>query len=155
VTWVRGGIDDPSRPEKITIKLPPGVRLENAPAGRTISELLESGEIDAFIAPRVPSLAASAIRTSVGCSRSDRGRKDYYKRTGSSDMTCHRHPRTGRRIPGAGGAIGSGNSHRCSIALAREAGHPRRDEGVESRRSPGLEMGPARGAFRGARPAAA
>src|SRR6202166_2531248 len=34
VTWVRGGIDDPSRPEKITIKLPPGVHMENAPAGR-------------------------------------------------------------------------------------------------------------------------
>src|SRR5437763_4987586 len=57
VTWVRGGIDDPSRPEKITIKLPAGVHIENAPEGRTISELLESGEIDAFIAPRVPSLA--------------------------------------------------------------------------------------------------
>src|SRR6195952_179938 len=28
VLWVRGGIDDPSRPEKITIKLPPGVHME-------------------------------------------------------------------------------------------------------------------------------
>src|SRR5437899_8718800 len=60
VIWVRGGIDDPSRPEKITIKLPPGVRLEQAPAGRTISDLLERGDIDAFIAPRVPSLAGQA-----------------------------------------------------------------------------------------------
>src|SRR5437879_7364191 len=57
--WVRGGIDDPSRPEKITVKLPPGVRLENAPEGRTISELLDSGEIDAFLAPWVPSLAGT------------------------------------------------------------------------------------------------
>src|SRR5262249_61931607 len=40
VAWVRGGIDDPSRPEKITIKLPSDVRLENAPEGRTISQLL-------------------------------------------------------------------------------------------------------------------
>src|SRR2546425_12746120 len=60
VIWVRGGIDDPSRPEKITIRLPPGVRLENAPAGKTISDLLERGDIDAFIAPRVPSLAGKA-----------------------------------------------------------------------------------------------
>src|SRR6478609_7325569 len=37
VIWVRGGIDDPTRPEKITIKLPPDVKLENAPEGKTIS----------------------------------------------------------------------------------------------------------------------
>src|SRR6476661_1291474 len=41
VTWVRGGIDDPTRPEKITISLPPGVRMEDAPEGKTISQLLE------------------------------------------------------------------------------------------------------------------
>ena len=46
----------PARPEKITIKLPHGVRLDNAPEGKTISELLERGEIDGFIAPRPPSL---------------------------------------------------------------------------------------------------
>src|ERR1700757_1074277 len=39
VAWGGGGIDDPSRPEKIGIKLPPGVRVEEAPEGRTISQL--------------------------------------------------------------------------------------------------------------------
>jgi 4,5-dihydroxyphthalate decarboxylase len=83
VTWVRGGIDDPSRPEKITIKLPPGVRLENAPEGRTISQLLEAGEIDAFIAPRVPSLAGKR-HPHVGWLFPDpiAAGRDYYKRTG-------------------------------------------------------------------------
>jgi 4,5-dihydroxyphthalate decarboxylase len=38
-TWVRGGIEHPGRPEKIAIKLPPGVRMEDAPADTTISEL--------------------------------------------------------------------------------------------------------------------
>ena len=82
VTWVRGGIDDPSRPEKITIKLPPGVHMENAPAGRTISELLESGEIDAFIAPRVPSLAGKR-HPAIGWLFPDpiAAGRDYYKRT--------------------------------------------------------------------------
>jgi len=51
---VRGGIEHAGRPEKITIKLPPGVRMEDAPEGATISELLERGDIDAFIAPRAP-----------------------------------------------------------------------------------------------------
>jgi 4,5-dihydroxyphthalate decarboxylase len=83
VIWVRGGIDDPSRPEKITIKLPPGVRLENAPAGRTISELLENGEIDAFVAPRVPSLAGKH-NPNIGWLFPDpiAAGRDYYKRTG-------------------------------------------------------------------------
>jgi 4,5-dihydroxyphthalate decarboxylase len=31
--------------------------MEDAPEGTTISELLERGDIDAFIAPRAPSLA--------------------------------------------------------------------------------------------------
>ena len=82
VIWVRGGIDDPSRPEKITVKLPPGVRLENAPEGRTISELLERGEIDAFIAPRVPSLAGKR-NPDIGWLFPDpiAAGRDYYKRT--------------------------------------------------------------------------
>lgn len=55
VTWVRGGYEDAGRVEKITLKLPDGVRLENAPPGKTISGMLECGEIDALIGPRAPS----------------------------------------------------------------------------------------------------
>src|SRR5436190_21488992 len=83
VTWVRGGIDDPSRPEKISINLPPGVRLENAPEGKTISQLLEAGEIDGFIAPRVPRLASKnnpnigwLFRYPIAAGN------DYFRRTG-------------------------------------------------------------------------
>ena len=54
ITWVRGGYDDPGRVEKITLDLPPGVRLESAPEGTTISGLLAAGEIDAVIGPRAP-----------------------------------------------------------------------------------------------------
>ena len=56
IHWIRGGIEHAGRPEKITVKLPPGVRLDNAPEGRTISALLEAGDIDGFIAPRPPTL---------------------------------------------------------------------------------------------------
>src|ERR1700690_1253530 len=55
IHWIRGGIEEAGRPEKITVKLPPGVRLDNAPEGATISGLLDTGEIDGFIAPRPPS----------------------------------------------------------------------------------------------------
>jgi 4,5-dihydroxyphthalate decarboxylase len=83
VTWVRGGIDEPGRPEKIKLQLPPDVRMENAPADTTISDMLDRGEIDAFIAPRPPS-GAAATNPDVGWLFDDPTAvaKDYYKRTG-------------------------------------------------------------------------
>lgn len=45
ITWVRGGIDTPGRPEKIPLQLPPGVKVEAAPQGCTISELLDRGAL--------------------------------------------------------------------------------------------------------------
>src|SRR6201990_3248019 len=54
--WIRGGIERADRPEKITIKLPFDVKMENAPAGKSISMLIDEGAIDGFIAPRPPSI---------------------------------------------------------------------------------------------------
>jgi 4,5-dihydroxyphthalate decarboxylase len=83
IHWIRGGIEDAGRPEKLAIKLPPGVRLDNAPEGATISGLLEAGEIDGFIAPRPPTLVEKGhpnldwlFADPVAAAR------DYYKRTG-------------------------------------------------------------------------
>jgi len=55
VTWVRGGYEQPGRIEKIDLKLPDDVVVENAPEGETISALLASGRLDAVIGPRAPS----------------------------------------------------------------------------------------------------
>ena len=55
IVWVRGGMEDPGRPEKIPLQLPAAVRLENAPADTTLSQLLERGDIDGIIGPRAPS----------------------------------------------------------------------------------------------------
>ena len=55
VTWVRGGIEEPGRPEKVAFDLPADVVLEDAPADATLSAMLEAGEIDAILAPRTPS----------------------------------------------------------------------------------------------------
>ena len=80
--WIRGGIEHAGRPEKITLNLPPGVRLENAPEGVTISELLLKGEIDGFIAPRPPAKAA-LMSPNVGLLFRDSAAAawDYFKRT--------------------------------------------------------------------------
>jgi 4,5-dihydroxyphthalate decarboxylase len=83
VQWVRGGIDTPGRPEKIPLQLPPDVKLENAPEGVTISEMLDRGDIDGFIAPRPPS-GAALQNPNVGWLFDDptATAKDYYRRTG-------------------------------------------------------------------------
>jgi len=82
IRWVRGAIEHAGRIEKISIKLPPGVVLEDAPAGRTISDLIDKGEIDGFIAPRPPYLARP--NPNVGWLFPDpiAAAKDYFKRTG-------------------------------------------------------------------------
>ena len=83
ITWVRGGIDTPGRPEKIKLQLPPNVKLENAPEGQTISDMLDRGELDGFIAPRPPS-GAALTNPNVGWLFDDptATAKDYYRRTG-------------------------------------------------------------------------
>jgi len=80
--WIRGGIEHAGRPEKITLNLPAGVRLENAPEGVTISDLLLKGEIDAFIAPRPPAKAALESKNVGLLFRDSAGAAmDYYRRT--------------------------------------------------------------------------
>jgi 4,5-dihydroxyphthalate decarboxylase len=83
IIWVRGGIDMPGRPEKIGLQLPSDVRIESAPDGTTISELLDRGEIDGFIAPRPPSRQALK-NPNIGWLFDDPTAvaKDYYRRTG-------------------------------------------------------------------------
>ncbi|MFN3659347.1 MAG: ABC transporter substrate-binding protein [Pseudolabrys sp.] len=82
IHWIRGGIEEAGRPEKISIDLPKDVKLENAPEGKTISAMLEEGTIDGFIAPRPPSLPKNT--PNVGWLFPDpvAAAKDYYKRTG-------------------------------------------------------------------------
>jgi 4,5-dihydroxyphthalate decarboxylase len=81
VTWVRGGIDEPGRPEKIALALPANIRLESAPEGEHLSGMLDRGEIDAFISPRPPSCAGR--NSDVGWLFADpmSVAKDYYRRT--------------------------------------------------------------------------
>lgn len=82
VVWVRGGIETPGRPEKIKLQLPAEIRIEQAPAGQTISEMLDRGDIDGFIAPRTPAPVAMA-NPNVGWLFDDptAEAKAYYRRT--------------------------------------------------------------------------
>jgi 4,5-dihydroxyphthalate decarboxylase len=55
VRWVRGGYEDSRRVEKISLRLPADVRLEDTLEGETISHMLAAGDLDAIIGPRAPS----------------------------------------------------------------------------------------------------
>jgi len=83
IRWVRAGIEQAHRPEKINIELPPNVHLENGPPGKTISQLLEEGAIDAFIAPRPPKLVGTG-NARIGWLFRDpvAAAQDYFRRTG-------------------------------------------------------------------------
>jgi 4,5-dihydroxyphthalate decarboxylase len=54
VTWVRGGMNAPGRPEKIKLDLPAEISVEQAPPEATLNGMLMAGEIDGFIGPRSP-----------------------------------------------------------------------------------------------------
>ena len=82
ITWVRGGMDTPGRPEKIKVDLPADVTVESAPEGATLNQMLMNGEIDGFVGPRWPRCFAEGhphvgrlFRDSVGAA------EDYYRRT--------------------------------------------------------------------------
>lgn len=83
ITWVRGGMEQAGRIEKINLNLPANVRLENAPEGRTLSDLLAAGEIDGIVSPRLPSCFERGA-SHVGWLFRDpvAAASDYFRRTG-------------------------------------------------------------------------
>jgi 4,5-dihydroxyphthalate decarboxylase len=79
--WVQGGLEDPGRIPFEPVE-PEGIRLQFAPSGATLSLMLESGELDAVISPRMP----STFRVSGGPVRRLFPEpwvveREYYKRT--------------------------------------------------------------------------
>src|SRR3954453_15474079 len=55
VKWRNGGLEQPGREARVTLKLPPEVELQPIPADETLSQHLDSGRIDALISALAPS----------------------------------------------------------------------------------------------------
>ncbi|KGE65052.1 MULTISPECIES: ABC transporter substrate-binding protein [Pseudomonas] len=82
VTWVRGGYEEAGRLEKIVLKLPADVIVENAPETETLSGMLASGELDAVIGPRAPSCFTQGHpRVSYLYPDPQGAASDWYRRT--------------------------------------------------------------------------
>jgi 4,5-dihydroxyphthalate decarboxylase len=82
VTYFRGGEEEPGRPEKLRLSLPPEIRLESIPPKKTLSAMLDAGEIDALYTARMPS---SFVRGSGNVRRLFENypavERDYYSKT--------------------------------------------------------------------------
>jgi 4,5-dihydroxyphthalate decarboxylase len=53
IEWIQAGVDQPGRKEKVSLKLPPGVKVTAAPE-KSLSGMLASGEIDAAVTAHAP-----------------------------------------------------------------------------------------------------
>jgi len=82
IRWVRGGLEQLGREEKIALDLPESVFLEDAPPDTTLSMMLEAGVIDGLLSPRAPSCFQRGNR-SVGWLFPDptAAARSFYQRT--------------------------------------------------------------------------
>lgn len=55
IKWRRGGLEEPGREERASMKLPAEIDLKTVPTDRSLSDMLEKGELDALIGARAPS----------------------------------------------------------------------------------------------------
>ncbi len=83
IHWRRGGVEEPGRGERAPIRLPEGIDLQQVPDDRTLSGMLEAGELDGVIGARAPSCF---LRGAPNIGRLFRDyhqtEQDYFKRTG-------------------------------------------------------------------------
>ena len=59
ITYVTGGEEEPGRSEKISLDLPPNIRVEPIGPGQTLAQMLARGEIAALQTARMPSTYAA------------------------------------------------------------------------------------------------
>jgi 4,5-dihydroxyphthalate decarboxylase len=81
VTHFQGGLEEPGREEKINLNLPANIKLQLIPAGKTLSQMLETGEIDALVSPRSPSSFKPGGKVRRLFEDYATVERDYYQRT--------------------------------------------------------------------------
>ncbi len=83
IKWRSGGEETPGRVEKVELRLPPDIDLEPIPPDKTLSQMLDDGELDALFTARAPS---SFKRGSPNVARLFENYREveeqYYQKTG-------------------------------------------------------------------------
>jgi 4,5-dihydroxyphthalate decarboxylase len=83
IDWVQGGLETPGRRDKFPLNLPDGFPLVSAANGKTLSQLLAEGALDAVISARQPSCFVAGhplVRRLFPDYRAVE--RDYFRRTG-------------------------------------------------------------------------
>jgi 4,5-dihydroxyphthalate decarboxylase len=82
IHWRRGGVEEPGRGERAPIDLGSDIDLQQVPDDRSLSQMLESGEIDGYIGARAPSCFLRGA-PNVGRLFGDyiEAEQDYFRRT--------------------------------------------------------------------------
>lgn len=81
VRYRTGGLNQPGRSEKVELALSKPIDIGPVDPGRTLSQLLAAGELDAVYSPRAPdSFGTGAVRRLFADSRAEEER--YFDRTG-------------------------------------------------------------------------
>jgi 4,5-dihydroxyphthalate decarboxylase len=83
VVYCTGGEEEPRRPEKLSLALPPRIRVERIESDQTLASMIASGDIDALYTARAPSTFHRG-QTSVKRLFEDFAatERDYFRRTG-------------------------------------------------------------------------
>lgn len=83
IDWQSGGQEEPGRDERTPLVLTNGVKVTRIAEGRTLSQMLADGEIDAIMSARAPSAFTKSL-PNVGRLFPDykEREKDYFRRTG-------------------------------------------------------------------------
>src|SRR5262245_9537089 len=83
VAWRQGGLEDPGRQERAALDLPPSIDLKPIPRERSLSQMLEVGELDALISARAPScFLRGAPNVDRMFPNFKAAEQDYFRRTG-------------------------------------------------------------------------
>jgi 4,5-dihydroxyphthalate decarboxylase len=81
VEWFTGGLEEPGRQEKVELQLPAEIRVTPIAPTRTLTEMLEVGELDAVVSARAPSALRRGTVTRLFNNYWEEEER-YYRRTG-------------------------------------------------------------------------
>jgi 4,5-dihydroxyphthalate decarboxylase len=83
IHWRTGGEETPGRVEKIKLTLPPEIDLQSIPPDKTLSKMLDEGEIDGLLTARAPSCFVKRSPNVARLFPNYREvEEDYYRKTG-------------------------------------------------------------------------
>jgi 4,5-dihydroxyphthalate decarboxylase len=82
IHWIQAGEENPGRKDRVSFEMPPGVRLDII-ADRTLNEMIDKGEIDAMMSPRMPAcFLAGSPRVRRLFPNYRQVEVDYFEKTG-------------------------------------------------------------------------